>query len=412
MLKRKKVSSGKIAQPVKTINKANSLMAKSYDIIIIGGGPVGLLMASLLADLSYKLALIEPQPYSPQKNADLRTLALAQQSLDLLNRCGLWQPLAAGANPIRDIRVTDAAHPWCLSFNSKDIKADSFGAMVEHGALMQCLWRAAATQKNLTLYSGHTLKDFSANNSASEINATLDNGQKLTVKLLLAADGRTSFCREHAGIRITASPYQASALVATLAHNQPHGDWALEDFRPGGPLAVLPLRNNRVGLVWTDSARATKTRLQQNEADFIAELQPLLGSWLGKMRLVSQRQSWPLHLQNAERYHDTRLALLGDAAHVMHPIAGQGLNLAMRDMAYLAQLLANASDPGDAELLGRYTTQRRADVLKLLLTTDILDRLFSNNLPPIKWARRAGLALVEQIPPLKRFFMREAMGGQ
>ena len=231
---------------------------------------------------------------------------------------------------------------------------------------------------------------------------------------MIGADGKNSFCRKSAGIGVVTWKYNQSAMICNIAHDQPHGGVAVEKFLPGGPFAILPLTENRSSIVWSEQKSRVPMYMGLSDAAFTAELQKRVGSWLGPIRVVTKRSAWPLSVLHAERYVAQRLALVGEAAHAMHPIAGQGLNMGLRDVAALAEVIVDAHrlglDVGGPEPLARYERWRRFDNLTLITVTDLLTRLFSNDFGPLKLARDIGMAAVNRMPPLKKFFMRHAMG--
>ncbi|MEI9988137.1 MAG: FAD-dependent monooxygenase [Aliidongia sp.] len=242
----------------------------------------------------------------------------------------------------------------------------------------------------------------------------LADGRTIRARLLVAADGKTSRLRQEAGIRIFGTEYKQHAISGTVTHEQPHHGVAVEHFLAAGPFAILPMTGNRSSIVWTERAALAPALLKLPEAEFNRELTRRFGDFLGAVEWAGPRWSYPLNILYAERITDRRLALVGDAGHVIHPIAGQGLNLGIRDVAALAELVVDAYrlglDPGAADVLERYQRWRRVDTLALSAVTDGLNRLFSNDIAPVKLARDLGLAMVDRVPPLKRLFMRHAMG--
>jgi len=244
--------------------------------------------------------------------------------------------------------------------------------------------------------------------------AVLDGGERLRARLVAAADGANSPLRRAAGIPVVEWRYRQTGIVTTVAHERPHGGIAVEHFLPSGPFAILPMTGNRSSIVWTEQADLAPRLLALPDAAFAAEMRGRFGGFLGHIEPVGPRWSYKLALMQAERYAARRLALVGEAAHVIHPIAGQGLNIGIRDIATLAELVVDTRrlglDIGDPTLLERYQRWRRADAVLLAAVTDGLNRLFSNTIPPVRLARDIGLAIVNQLPPLKRLLMRHAMG--
>jgi 2-octaprenyl-6-methoxyphenol hydroxylase len=251
--------------------------------------------------------------------------------------------------------------------------------------------------------------------TANGARLALTDGTIISARLVAAAEGRTSPLREAAGIGVTRLAYRQHGVVCAIAHEHPHEGVALEHFLPPGPFAQLPLAPGPAGenlsaLVWTERPEVAKALMTCTAGRLVAEIERRMGGHLGRIRLVGRRWSYPLSLLHAHRYHDTRLVLVGDAAHGMHPIAGQGLNVGFQDVAVLAEMLAGATDPGNRDLLAAYQRRRRPAVIRMLAATDALDRLFSNDNPKVRLARDLGLAAVHRLPTLKRFFMRQAMG--
>jgi 2-octaprenyl-6-methoxyphenol hydroxylase len=250
---------------------------------------------------------------------------------------------------------------------------------------------------------------------AAGVSVTLANGERLRAPLLVGADGRRSFVRQAVGIRTIGWDYPVTAIVATIQHAKPHGAVAHEYFLPNGPFAILPLKGERSNIVWAEPRKAAEALLKMSEPDFIAELRIRFGDFLGELALEGPRFGYPLSLQMAERMIDARVALAGDSAHGIHPLAGQGLNLGLKDCAALAECIADGValglDPGDVTILERYQRWRRFDNVTMALGMEFFDKLFSNGIPPLAAARRIGLAAVNSVGPARRFFMRYAGGA-
>jgi 2-octaprenyl-6-methoxyphenol hydroxylase len=250
--------------------------------------------------------------------------------------------------------------------------------------------------------------------SVNGVEADLEDGTRIRARLAVGAEGRQSPTRESAGISVSRLKYGQTAIVCTVMHEHEHHGVAVEYFLPSGPFAMLPMTGRRMNIVWTERSELAPGFMEMEEAAFLDELRHRFGDWLGKIELTGPRFTYPLSLQHAARYTDRRLALIGDAAHGIHPIAGQGLNLGLRDVAALAEAIIDSRrlglDIGMADVLGRYERWRRFDTVLLAGVTDALNRLFSNDLPPVRLARDVGLAAVDRLPPLKRFLMRHAMG--
>ena len=384
-----------------------------YDIIIIGAGLVGLTAALACAYKGSNIALIDAiQP--AQAKADYRASALAATSLRMLKALGIAENIKAELQPITDMLIADGrvgdVSALTLHFDSQDFGEPS-GYMVENDVLRRALLKSVNEQKKIDLIAPAQVLSVKRSGMAAEVE--LADVGILKAALLVAADGRHSSQRKSAGIEVSRRQYAQKALVTTFSHALPHEGVAHQIFFPGGPLALLPLTQNRMSIVWSDKAAAIDAALAIDETAFIAELRRRIGDFLGDMTLTAPRQTYPLSLQMAERYTDTRLALIGDAAHAIHPIAGQGLNMGLRDAAALADVIAAARSVGldiGGTDLGDYEAWRNFDNQMLAMSTDILNGLFSNKIMPLRHARRLGLAAVNQSDLAKSFFMIEASG--
>ncbi len=384
------------------------------EVIIIGGGLVGAPLACALAQSGMAVALIDQETPTATlaPNFDGRASAVALAPQRMLSAIGLWPDIAPWAAPIKHIRVSDGASPLFLHYDHREVGDVPFGWIVENRALRQANLAALAKQPNVTFLAPIGLTDLTR--EAGGVIARLADGRTVRAQVAVAADGRGSPVRRGAGIGVTRWAYDQTAIVCTVAHSQPHNDAAQEHFLPAGPFAILPLTGQRSSVVWTEKAHLAGAILQQDQAAFQRELESRFGDYLGDLTLEGPRFSYPLSLQFANAYTAHRLVLIGDAAHAMHPVAGQGMNMGLRDVAALAELLVEAKrlgqDLGDAQILARYGRWRRFDNLLMLGLTDGLVRLFSNDVAPVKLARDLGMAAVNRVPPLKKFFMRHAMG--
>ncbi len=393
-------------------------MAAFYDVIVVGGGPAGLSLAAMLAQRGVAVACLDRDLPAAQLQPqfDGRTTALAAAAKASLEDAGVWAYLADEACPINDIRVTDQGAPRLLHFDHRAV-GEPFGWIVENRLLRQALYRRVAALPQVTLLTGAEVTAMQADAAGVRVSFRQDGRGKVKTiagRLVAGADGRNSFCRRTAGIDWRGREYWQAALVCTIKHTLPHRHVAVEDFLPGGPLAALPMTGRRSSIVWTEPRAAAQLLRQMPEAEFCARLESHLTPLLGKIRLAGPRYVYPLGIYHAVRYTAPRLALVGEAAHVMHPIAGQGFNLSMRDNRCLADLVAWARglglDSGGQDVLSRYERLRRPDNLVMLAATDGLDRLFSNSVPGLALLRQSGLAVVNALPPLKEFCMRAAMG--
>ncbi|NQV20916.1 MAG: FAD-dependent monooxygenase [Rhodospirillales bacterium] len=406
-------------------------------VLVVGGGMVGLTLACALADVGVTSVVVESMDPNTVVGAgfDGRASAIAHAPYRMLQSIGVWPHLAPYAEAIREIRVSDGrlsaggpearCSPLFLHFDHRELDDAPFGYMVENRHILGGLWAAAEARPEITLCAPATV--VSLDRGLTLVTATLSYGSEtnasktLLVKaqLIVGADGRRSVVRESAGIRHISGDYRQTAIVATVEHAGDHGGVAEEFFLPAGPFAILPLMDlpdgtHRSSLVWTETTSAAATILGLDNDQFEAQLRARFGSHLGEVSGTGPRWSYPLGHQHALRYIDHRLALAGDSVHGIHPIAGQGLNLGLRDVAALAEVLADGhrlgSDLGSAVLLARYQRWRRFDSFALFAVTDGLNRLFSNDIAPLRLARDLGLAVVNRTPALKRFFMRHARG--
>jgi 2-octaprenyl-6-methoxyphenol hydroxylase len=391
-------------------------IAHDAPILIAGGGLVGSALALALAQAGIRSIVVEPLPREKQLEArfDGRVSAIALTSQRILQKLGVWDGLEA--EPITDIRVLDGNAPMFVHFAYREVGDEPFGFMVANLALRQALFRAIGDNARITLISGAHVENFLAD--AGGVTATLSNGETRRSALFIAADGRHSTLRAKAGLGARVLEYGQTAMVATLAHANPHRGLALERFLPPGPFAMLPMRDeagkHRSCVVWTEKNAMAKHYLSLPHATLEAELAKRAGEYYGAITLLAPPHAYPLTLVHADRLAADRFALIGDAAHGIHPIAGQGVNLGYRDVAVFAELLtqqhALGLDLGAPDLLARYNDARRGDSWSMTAFTDVLDRLFSNNIPGIRTARKLGLAAVQRVPRLKHRLMRQAMG--
>ena len=385
-----------------------------HDVLIAGGGLSGLTAALALAECGFDVALCDPDTPSASGRVswDGRTTAIAASGRTMLATLGIWGQLAPRSAPILDIRVSDGESRRYLHYDHSEIGDQPMGHIVENALLKSVLFNRVASHAKVTLLPGMALDGFNAD--PGEVTAGLANGHEIRARLLVGADGRESKVRRLAGIRVTRLDYGQTSMVFTVAHDQSHNGVAHERFLPGGPLAFLPMIGNRSSVVWTERRETANALMQLSDSNLAAALSTRFDDCLGALEITGGRWSFPLSLVNAERQTAARLALVGDAAHGIHPIAGQGFNLGLRDIAALAEELVGASrlglDIGGPEVLHRFQAARRFDTMTLVLATDGLNRLFSNDLAPLRGLRSGGLGLVNRIPPLKRLFMRHAVG--
>ena len=389
-------------------------MTQTYDIAIIGGGLAGLTQAILLARQGWHVACIDREDPSKQMSADVRTTAISWGARNLLLNAGIWQDMAERTECIRDILILDEDSPVELAFNAVDIDAEGFGWIVDNRDLRETLLTHIKKYKNLTHITGVAVTGF--DNKGDQVEVTLNNGETLTARLIIGADGRHSFTREAMGIGTWRRDYKQSAVVCMVEHSNPHNGMALEHFRAQGPFAVLPFTDDKGGahrsaVVWSVETDEAPKWLNCSEDVFNVALQTRCGDHYTDVRVAGSRTAWPLTLVKSYSYIADRMVLVAEAAHGMHPIAGQGLNMSLRDLAALTEVLDGEKDPGDMELLKEYQRMRRADNVGMVWATDKLNLLFGTDIAPVRAARRFGLDIVSRLPFAKRFFMRQAMGA-
>ncbi|MCP5367765.1 MAG: UbiH/UbiF/VisC/COQ6 family ubiquinone biosynthesis hydroxylase [Hyphomicrobiales bacterium] len=398
---------------------APATAALDADVLVVGGGLAGGALTCALAGAGLAVVTVDAEDPARFLGAgfDGRASAIAAGSQRVLDAIGLWPAVAPEAQAIEEIRVSDGALSrgdslFFLHYDHQALGDEPFGFMVENRTLRRALMQTLPAMAGVTYLAPARVADLA--HDLAGVRATLDDGRRVRARLVVGADGRRSQMREAAGIRLTQWSYGQTGIVCTVAHEYPHNGVAQEHFLPGGPFAILPLRHDRASLVWTEKDSLAPAIMALDDDEFLFELRRRFGDYLGDLRVVGPRWAYPLSLQFAETYVATRLCLVADAAHGMHPIAGQGLNMGLRDVAALAEVLADAHrlglDLGSATVLARYARWRGFDNTLMLAMTDLLNRLFSNDVAPVRLARDLGMAAVNQVPPLKRFFMRHAMG--
>jgi 2-octaprenyl-6-methoxyphenol hydroxylase len=397
-------------------------------VAIIGAGPVGATLAATLAAAGVPAAVVDRAPLPPMELPDFdgRAYAVALTSRRLLEAAGIWDRLPSPPQAIRHIRVADGApgrppSRLRLDFRAAEVGEEAFGWMVEARALRVALNARLPLLPKLRVFAP-AAATVRRDEAGAEV--AIAGGPVIACRLVVGAEGRESPLRRQAGIGVARWDYGQTGLVGAFAHERPHGGTALEMFLPNGPFAQLPLAGpggfgtaalpHASAFVWSDRTEIARRMLRLDDDAFGREIARRLGGHLGRVRPIGRRWSYPLAALWAERHTATRLALVGDAAHGIHPIAGQGLNLGFRDVAALAEAVIEAvaagEDPGSAAVLARYGARARPDAALMLGATHVLEGLFGNAIPPVRLARRLGIAAVDRIPPLKRFFARRAMG--
>jgi len=394
-------------------------MEHDADILIVGGGLNGPALALALARGGLKVAVVDARPASARADAgfDGRAYALALASVRVMQALDVWPALRDSAQPILGIRASQGhagqgASPLMLGFDAAEIEEGVMGQMVEDRHLYAAFLAAVNEEPRIALHSGATVIDQRA--EAAGMQVSLADGRELRARLLVGCDGRDSAVARRAGIKRWGWEYGQTALVCAIEHDLPHAGIAHQFFMPPGPLAILPLPGNRSSIVWSERSDTAAAVNALDDAQYLEVLRPRFGSFLGEISLAGARFAYPLRLTVAEAFVGPRLALVGDAAHGVHPIAGQGLNLGLRDVAALAEVLIEAARRGEdiaaPDVLERYQEWRRFDVVRLALGMDAVNTLFSNGNPLLEAARGLGLGAVNALPALRRHFIREAAG--
>lgn len=391
-------------------------MSERTDILIGGGGLAGLALGIALRQaLGEAFSVTVADPALDKAGRDARASAIAAAARRLFEAMDVWQAVADEAQPILDMVVTDSRlddsmRPTFLTFEGEIEEGEPFAHMIENAPLIAALTkkaRAVGVDLRTTAVSGFEQQ-------SQSITIALSSGETVQAKLLVAADGARSAIRERAGIQSFGWNYGQSGIVTTITHERPHHGRAEEHFLPAGPFAILPLKGNRSSIVWTEEENEAQRLVALPDADFHREVERRFGLHLGDIEVSGPRRAYPLGLSVARTFIAERLALVGDAAHVIHPIAGQGLNMGLRDVAALAEAVVDhvrlGLDPGSDAVLERYQRWRRFDTMAMGVATDGLNRLFSNQSDILRLVRDVGLGVVDRLPELKRFFIREAAG--
>lgn len=402
--------------------KTSTVRNKSalHDVIVIGGGLAGLTMTALLAchDIDVLCIDREAPPVTLDADFDGRTTAISWGSRQVLEAAGVWQALDAQACPIREIHILDGDSPLLLSFNSDEVGGRIFGWINENLALRQALYNRVADLSSAQHIAPAIVSNFTLHEDFVRVH--LKDGRTYDARLVIGADGRQSFTREWMGIGARAWSYNQRAIVCTVEHEFAHNNVAVEHFRPSGPFATLPMNDSPAGVprssvVWTEHGPLRDSALHWDQQSFDAALTARFPESYGRVRQIAKRHAYPLSLVHAHSYIGPRMALIAEAAHGIHPIAGQGLNMGLRDIAEMADLVVSAleqgKDVGGEALLNAYQQKRRLDNIGMAGATDGLTRLFSNDIMPVRMARRFGLRAVSRLPFAKQFFMNQAMGA-
>ncbi|MBX9804448.1 MAG: UbiH/UbiF/VisC/COQ6 family ubiquinone biosynthesis hydroxylase [Alphaproteobacteria bacterium] len=390
------------------------------DVVIVGGGLVGGTLSVALAQQNFNVAVIDRDSPDELLKPDLdgRTTAVSYGSKLIFEKLGIWEKVAHAAEPILDIRVFERDSPWAIYYDHRDIGSIPMGYIVENLVLRQGIFHRAAELANHLTWMAPANVARTTRNLESVV-VDLEDGRILKSPLLVGAEGRLSPTRDDANLKTFRWSYEKMALIAHVVHEKPHLGTAWEIFQPQGPFAILPLKTcsttgaYRSGIVWTGSPDDIKRLLELDDAKLTSELQDLF-PYFGTLDVSGKRWSYPLSAMVAKETVDHRLAIVGDAAHTVHPVAGQGVNLGWRDAKALAEVLGKARglglDIGSKSILEDYQRRRRVDTLSILAMSDGMVRLFSNKSNILSFLRNTGLGIVNEIPPLKRRLMRHAMG--
>lgn len=401
----------------------------SFDVVIAGGGLSGCLMALSIADLSHQdgtpisIAIIEANPIlqDASKTFDDRVLALSHGTAAYLEQVSAWQTLKDDAEAIKSIHISDRGHYGKARIDAEKHNVSALGYVVEMALIGKSLLKALKDKTNITWFAPNTIAEIHWHQSLVEI--SLDSGKTLNSQLLLACDGGMSVCRQKANIEIDKRDYQQSALIANVSMKLPHQNIAYERFTETGPIAMLPLsemstghkgNSHRCSLVWTLTPELAAAAKSLDDQAFKLALEDAFGSWLGEVEQVGKRDVYPLVLVKAQEQVFHRMALIGNASHTIHPIAGQGFNLGVRDVAFMSEQISlaikNNTDLGDFAMLNQYAQQRQKDHKQVISLTDSLVTLFSNELPPLIAGRNIGLKVLNYVPALKSALVNKTMG--
>jgi 2-octaprenyl-6-methoxyphenol hydroxylase len=394
-------------------------MNNDTDIVIVGGGLIGSAMAVALASIGFDITVVDRQSNKliKSQNFDGRAYALSHASIRMLKVLGIWNYFKENAQPILDIKVSDGrvgegASDWFLHFDHQELEEGPMGHLIEDRYIREALKTNIEMSKQIKyIYNAEvisqTVKD-------TGVSLNLSDGQVLRTQLLVGCDGRNSKIAQWSNISYVGWDYNQTALVCALSHEKQHFGVAHQFFNPSGPLAILPLKGNKSSIVWTETKDRAKNINDMSDEDYLNALSPVIGSFLGCINLVGDRFSYPLGLSLADSFIAKRTVLVGDSAHGIHPLAGQGLNLGLKDIAALTEVLALAKRRGEnfssKQVLERYQKWRRFDTSAMAVATDSINKLFSNDNIILRSMRDIGLGSVNATPHLRRSFMRHAAG--
>jgi len=390
---------------------------QQYDVIIIGGGMVGASLACALSGQGLRIAMVEAVRSGTRGEAgyDDRAIALAYGSKRIFSGLQLWDQLAEAATPIHRIHVSDRGHFGMARMDRAEEGLPAIGYVVPARVIGQVLDKAVAQLDDLDSFCPATVSTVSRGDEAVQVKIIRDNvTTTLSARLIVAADGADSPVREQFGIECVKRDYAQTAIITNITPQLPHNNIAYERFTDTGPLALLPMTEQRCAVVWTVASTQAESIMALDDGAFLEQLQERFGYRLGRLERAGRRQAWPLRLVQAKASVRERLALVGNAVHTLHPIAGQGFNLGARDVAVLAEVLVdairNGEDPGSLDVLNRYGEWRHCDHQNVTVFTDGLARLFALPVPALGAARSAGMLAFDLFPPAKRLLTRMTMG--
>lgn len=394
-------------------------MAEDYDIVIVGGGMTGATLACSLAASDHSVALLEANPFGAldQPSYDNRSVALAFGSRRILEGLGLWSAIAPAATSIKAIHVSERGRFGATRLDHRQEGVEALGYVVPNRDIGRAVYARLDAEHNIDVLVPSRFQDLVIDASHATITMTQKEGadavpRQVRCRLLIAADGAGSEVRRRLGIGVTRTDYAQTAIIANVTPSRHHAHTAFERFTDTGPLALLPMTEGRCSMVWTLNSEGAENAMRLGDSEFLENLQARFGYRLGHFTKIGARRAYPLSMSNARELVKPRAVVIGNAAHALHPVAGQGFNLALRDVAQLAELLCapNLGDPGDRALLRRYANLRRTDLRRTALFTDALARLFTNPLAPLAQARACALVTLDLVAPLRHLLARRAMG--
>ncbi len=394
----------------------NGKQTKTYDVVVCGGGMVGAALAAALGGSALRVAVIDlqkPRVRWPKESWGIRTCALTRASQHILENVGAWEKMVAyRVHPYEEMHVWDSTGSGSVHFSAADVGEPNLGHIVENRVIQAALFKRLKELPNVELLCPARVEKLEWNES--RVTLLLEDGTPVQARLLVGADGRDSWVRKQAGITTQGWEYDQTAVITVVKTERHHRDTAWQRFTPEGPLAFLPLGEGHSSIVWSVSPDHAAALLALDDEAFMTELAESFEHTLGRVTWMAERGAFPLRLQHARQYIRPRLALVGDAAHAIHPLAGQGVNLGLADAATLAEVILDGvkhkRDPGSLAVLRRYERWRKSDNIAMMAAMDGFKRLFSNELPPLRFIRNLGLTLTDTLPPVKAGFIHHAMG--